>query len=275
MKQSLSPAIELPTLMSSLKPRLAPLAVAVMVSLAQSPVPAQAAGKADGVKVKTEVKALPPEIAKQYAHVPLPPDPKTDALYPPGKWIELFDGKSKQGWAVTDFAGGGEIEVQKDFQGKPALMLHMGELLTGLNFTNPVPKTGYEVELEVLKVDGSDFFCALTFPVGETHATLLLGGWGGAVTGISSIDGSDASENDTTQYFNFQKNKWFKVRLRVQGEKLEAWWDDEKIVNQDITGRRVHLRFGPIELSAPFGVATFQTTAAYRSIRLRRLPATK
>ncbi|MBG88956.1 MAG: hypothetical protein CMO80_18925 [Verrucomicrobiales bacterium] len=219
---------------------------------------------------------LPPEIKKEYTHVPLKPDPRIKKLFPLGKAVEFFNGKDLRGWKVTDFAGGGEIEVDKKFKPKKGkqtavLMIPMGEFLTGVNYTNPIPRTNYEVEMEVMKVDGNDFFCGLTFPVGETHASLILGGWGGAVVGISSLDGSDASENDTTDYIRFDTSIWYKVKLRVTPKKLEMWLDKDKLIDQELEGRRVHMRFGEIELSAPFGLATFQTTTAYRSVRVTRI----
>ncbi|MGB0583368.1 MAG: DUF1080 domain-containing protein, partial [Limisphaerales bacterium] len=128
-------------------------------------------------------------------------------------------------------------------------------------------------ELEAMKVQGGDFWLGVTFPVGETHASLIMGGWGGAVVGISSLDGSDASENDTTDFIRFDDKRWYKVRLRVTPEKIEVWLDKDKLIDQELKNRRVHMRFGEIELSAPFGLATFQTTTAYRKLQVRRLPA--
>jgi hypothetical protein len=218
------------------------------------------------------IAALPPEVRREYVHAPIKKDPKVEAAYLAGKWVNLFDGRSLKGWKPSDFAGNSEIEYEKDFKGKPALIIPLGELLAGVNYTNPVPRTDYEVELEALRITGNDFWCGLTFPVGETHATLILGGWGGALVGISSLDGSDASENDTTEYVRFDDDVWYRVRLRVTPKKIEAWLDDTKLIDQGIEGRRVHMRFGEIELSAPFGLATFQTTAAYRKVRVRRLP---
>ena len=36
----------------------------------------------------------------------------------------------------------------------------------------------YELRLEAKRVEGGDFFCGLTFPVGKEYCTLILGGWG-------------------------------------------------------------------------------------------------
>jgi len=187
-------------------------------------------------------------------------------------WKPLFDGQTLAGWKRTEFAGGGEVRVEKSFRdGPPAIVVTAGATLSGFNWTKDAPKTNYEISLEALKIEGSDFMCGLTFPVGNSHATLILGGWGGPIAGISSIDNSDASENPTTKYLSFKKDRWYQVRLRVTPEKLEAWLDAEKIIDQEITGRKISLRPGSISMSTPIGISTFQTSAAYRAIKLRTL----
>jgi hypothetical protein len=48
----------------------------------------------------------------------------------------------------------------------------------------------YEIKLEAKKVTGNDFFCGMTFPVGDSFCSFIVGGWGGPVVGLSSIDGT-------------------------------------------------------------------------------------
>jgi hypothetical protein len=201
------------------------------------------------------------------------PEPKPDA-FKPGKWKNLFDGKSLEGWKQTNFSGAGEVHVEKKFrEGSAAIVVESGVALSGFNWTGDTPpKTGYEVALEALKIEGSDFMCGLTFPVGDSHASLILGGWGGGTVGISSIDDLDASRNETTKYMSFAKDRWYKIRLRVTPAKIEAWLDDKQIVNQEITGKKISLRRGEIDKSVPLGFSTYQTSAAFRAIKLRRLP---
>lgn len=189
-----------------------------------------------------------------------------DAVQLPSGWQNLFDGKTLTGWKITEFGGRGEVAVKDGL-----LTIHMGAMLTGVSWTNPLPKADYEVELDALKVDGGDFFCGLTFPVGDSFCSLIVGGWGGGVVGLSSIDGQDASENETTKYMPFDKNRWYHIRLRVTKAKIEAWIDNDKLLDQSIVDRRVSLRPGEIELSAPFGLATWQTTAALRNLRIRNV----
>src|SRR5438128_3211659 len=183
-----------------------------------------------------------------------------------GEWQSLFDGKTLKGWKVTEFAGRGEVNVENG-----QLALGAGVMLTGVSWTNNLPNIDYEVSLAAMKVDGSDFFCGLTFPVKEAFCTFIVGGWGGGVVGLSSIDGLDASENETTKYMKFDAGRWYRIRVRVTKEQIEAWIDNEKIADQAISGRRISLRPGDIELSKPFGLATWQTTGALRDIKIRRL----
>jgi len=184
----------------------------------------------------------------------------------------LFDGKSLTGWKDSGFAGAGETKLEPNFRGQgPVILIEAGQSLSGITFTNPVPKQNFEITLEALKVQGNDFFIGLTFPVGAAHATLVLGGWGGATTGISSIDGLDASENDTTKFLAYDKDKWFRIRMKVTPAKLETWIENDKVVDQELKDRRVSMRFGEIENSIPFGLATYQTTTVIRKVEIKPL----
>lgn len=175
----------------------------------------------------------------------------------------LFDGTSLKGWAMTDFAGHGEVRVEKG-----VMVLEQG-YMTGVHWTNDLPKTNYEISLEAKKVSGTDFFCGLTFPIANTNVSLIVGGWGGGVVGISSIDGYDASENETTRFMSLPKDRWFAIKVRVTPGKLEAWIDQEQVVDVKTEGRKLGLRSGPIENSVPLGIASFETTAHIRNVVLR------
>jgi hypothetical protein len=188
-------------------------------------------------------------------------------------WKPLFDGKSLENWKRTAFSGGGKVRVEPSFRGGPAaVVVEAGNGLSGFHWTRDVPRTNYEVTLETMKIQGNDFMCGLTFPVGDSHASLILGGWGGGVVGISSIDNQDASSNETSRTMAFEPNRWYKVRMRVTPKKLEAWVDDKPIVDQEITDRQISLRPGEISLQKPLGISTYETTGAFRNIRLRELP---
>ena len=103
---------------------------------------------------------------------------------------------------------------------------------------------------------GSDFFCGLTFPYKESHATLILGGWGGSLIGISSIDDFDASENETGDAFIFDDNRWYEILLRVTQSEITVWIDGKSVIDCEVEGRRVGMRPGEIEMSVPLGLST-------------------
>jgi hypothetical protein len=187
------------------------------------------------------------------------------------QWKSLFDGNSLTGWKITDFAGHAGVHVEKDFKGSPAIVFESGVALTGINWTNDVPKINYEIELDAMNVQGSDFFCGLTFPYKDSHCSFIVGGWGGAVVGISSVDNMDASENDTTKYLSVEKGRWYHIRVKVTDTKIETWIDKDKMVDLDTTGKKIGLRFGEIDLSVPLGLAAYQTQAAMRNFRIRKL----
>lgn len=192
------------------------------------------------------------------------------------KSIMLFDGKSLDDWEMVDIGASGYVELDED---KGLMLIRQGDSLSGAIYkkTAGLPLDRYEITLEAMRQAGVDFFCGLTFPIGtvETCATLLLGGWGGSVTGISSIDGMDASNNATGTYQRYEDDKWYKVKLRVTPENLSAWVDDKQVVDIDIAGRKVGLKPGPIESYAPLALSTFNTAAAIRKVKFTPLPAKK
>ena len=189
------------------------------------------------------------------------PSPKS-----PDGWVSLFDGKTLTHWKATDFGGKGEVKVAKG-----EISLGTG-YMTGITFTNTnaLPRMNYEIELDAKRVDGGDFFCGLTFPVGKDQCSFVVGGWGGSVVGLSSLDGEDASSNDTTKVMTFQNGKWYHVHVKVTPGKIEAWIDDEQMVSIKTEERRVSIRI-EMEQCAPLGVATWSTAAALKDIRLRKL----
>ena len=198
----------------------------------------------------------------------------TASVVAAAEWENLFDGKTLAGWAPSRFEGEGPVKVLNPFRdGRGAIIIEAGTTLSGFSSTrgSALPRSNYEIALEAMKLEGSDFFCGLTFPVGKSACSLILGGWGGNIVGLSSIDHSDASDNETSQNMEFAENRWYRIRVRVTDAKIEAWIDDDQKIDLEIKGRIVGLRPGDIQQSLPLGVATYMTKSAIRDIRLRRL----
>lgn len=184
----------------------------------------------------------------------------------PSEWISLFDGKSLKGWKEAPFRGRGEVHVKDG-----TILLGKG-YLTGITWAGEFVRSGYEIQFEAARLDGNDFFAGITFPVNDSFCSWINGGWGGSVVGLSTLDGDDASENDTSTVRDFVNGRWYAFRLAVTENRIRGWIDGELIVDADIKGRRVGLRAGEIDLCTPLGFASYSTVGGLRKIEYRRLP---
>lgn len=200
-----------------------------------------------------------------------PKDRPADAAKSPKKeagaasWKSLFDGKTLEGWKIPNFGGEGKVYVRDG-----AIVMEMGSMMTGITWTGKPPKNNYELALEGIRLDGSDFFCTTTFPVGDEPCSLVVGGWGGILVGLSNVDRQDASENQTTTTYDFEENTWYRVRIRVTDAAVRAWIDDKLVVDLPREGHAFDIR-SEVDLCRPLGICTWATKGAVRNIRLREL----
>lgn len=185
------------------------------------------------------------------------------AVAPP--WQPLRCGDPGTGWRPSEFGGDGPISFGDD-----TLELGMGNPLTGVTCTGPIPSGAYELEFEAARRLGNDFFCGLTFPVGDQHLSMILGGWGGSVCGFSSLDGLDAARNGTRALRHFPRDAFVRIRLTVTPTEVVAFVDGERLCACDPSRQRLSLR-PEVALSRPFGVAAFSTAASLRGMRWRPL----
>ena len=189
---------------------------------------------------------------------------KTSKVVVPDGWGSLFNGESLEGWEVTNFGTQGPVNISEG-----NIILGMGDGCTGITLTGDFPVKDYEISLDAKKISGNDFFCGLTFPVENSYCSFIVGGWGGPVVGLSTIDGLDASENETRILKKFDHGTWYRIRLRVTGEKIETWIDDEQIINFSTEGRKLNIR-PEVSLSTPLGICSWVTTAAVKNIMLKK-----
>lgn len=180
-------------------------------------------------------------------------------------WVSMFDGQSLKGWKETPFHGRGPVSVKDGI-----IVLGKGRL-TGVVWAGEFPRSGYEIEYEAARLDGNDFFAALTFPVNETHCEWITGGWDGTVVGLSNLDGNDASENDTSAVYEFAKGRWYTFRLEFAENRIRTWIDRAPLFEIDVTHRAVGLRFGDSDLNTPLGFSSYATLTGLRNIRYRRI----
>lgn len=178
----------------------------------------------------------------------------------------MFNGSSLTGWKDAGYKNQDPVTMTNG-----AIQLKPGKPFTGINWTSPFPNIEYEIQFEAMRLAGNDFFASLTFPVGESHCTLVTGGWGGDIVGLSSIDGWDASENETRTYINFENNQWYTFRIAVTQERIRVWLNEKPIIQALISGRTISLRPGDIEHSRPLGFASYNTAGAIRKVEYRSL----
>lgn len=180
--------------------------------------------------------------------------------------MEMFvDGTSRKGWEITNFGPQGAVYVSGD-----EIILGMGDGCTGITWKGEFPENNYRITLEARRVSGNDFFCGMTFPVGKAPCTLIVGGWGGTIVGLSSVNGMDASENETTRIMKFDNNQWYTIELEVNQDSINAFIDGSAVVRFAIENKPLSIR-PEVELSRPFGIASWNTTAALRKIRVDRM----
>lgn len=189
----------------------------------------------------------------------------------PGTTLEVVK-PDLPNWKIIGFGGEGEI-----FFKDGVLNLDRGQPMTGLVYTGDTTEIfgkdleGYVIECQARRVDGLDMFLGLTFPVGKAgHVSLVLGGWSGAITGLSNLDGLNASENETTQYKALKDGQWYTVKLSVSAQKIECWLDGEKIVDVTRSDYSEYTTHSAVVDTVPFGLFTYDTWGAIRGLRVTR-----
>ena len=198
----------------------------------------------------------------------------TDGANANADWQSLFNHQDLTGWKSTNFGGEGDVSVENG-----NLRFQFGYPMTGVTWVVEqdkqvseidLPTTDYEISLEAKKLDGNDFFCGLTFPVNDSHCSLIVGGWGGTLVGLSCIDGEDASDNDTKLHQNFSKDRWYQIRVQVSRDRIRAAIDDKWVIDRDISSSKISVR-NEVLASRPLGVCCFDTQASFRQIKIRRI----
>jgi len=185
-----------------------------------------------------------------------------------GKWVSLFDGKTLDGWKVAEggeFGGHGRVGVENG-----RICLETGNQPTGIVTTLTVPTVDYEISLDAMRVAGNDDLCIIVFPVGTTYCRLQVGGWGGRVVCLDEVDGRRGVDNLTARQMDFERRRWYRVRLQVTQASIEAWIDQEKVIDMKRAGHQFALR-GAYAALTPLGIQSATTYAALRDLKLRRL----
>ena len=184
----------------------------------------------------------------------------------------LLPGNMDQ-WQTINFGGEGDVYFKDD-----ALNLDYGNPLTGAKYKGDLAallgesKENYAITLETQRIEGVDMFLGVTFPVGnDGHVSLVLGGWAGAITGLSNLDGLNASENETTQYHAFDDKQWYKVKILVTEEKIQCWLDDKTLVDIKRADYKKYDTHGAVSDTKPFGMFSYGTWGKVKDVKVWKL----
>jgi len=147
--------------------------------------------------------------------------------------------------------GDGDVEV-KDGR----IILSAGSRPDGLTCTRTFRKTNYEISLEAMRVNGSDFFCGLTFR--RAVAVQLYRRWLGwrSRRAVEQIDGSDASETKPPSIRN--------SRAAAGTRSASAWTNDNPSLDRQKENGRRALKDKTISIRIEVEVS--------RPLESRRLP---
>jgi hypothetical protein len=182
--------------------------------------------------------------------------------------VVLFDGKSLEGWRIVDtfdFVDHGQVSVKDG-----VIYLERGKPATGISWKGEFPRSNYQLTLTAQRVEGNDFFCGLTFPVKGEYCTLILGGWGGSIVGLSNINGNSAVENATTQAIEFEQGRWYKIKLTVTDDNITIMLDNKAVIDVETKDRRFTI-YWEQEPVTPLGIVTWNTTGAIKDLKLVNL----
>lgn len=179
----------------------------------------------------------------------------------------LFAGQSA--WSIPDrydYDEHGAIEFSEE-----SVSLGRGRPGTGIRYCGPPPASAYRLTWDARRTDGNDFFCGLTFPAGGSYLTLILGGWGGGLIGLSNLDGMSAVDNESASWHDFENDRWYALQLDVGDQSVLVQLDGKSVVDVSIADRRLDIWWEQ-EPMRPLGISSWNTAAQIRKLVLDETP---
>ena len=118
----------------------------------------------------------------------------------------------------------------------------------------------YELSLEARKIEGAEGFIVM-FRAADTGRFYWVnfGGWGNREHGIQKSGGAMGKHAEGT----IEKGKWYKVRIRCEGSRFQAFLDDQRVLDDTDTD-------GPI-LKGAIGLNGWNSKVQFRNIKVKDL----
>ena len=148
----------------------------------------------------------------------------------------LFDGKSLEGWKQTPFTGQGEVRVEEG-----TLVLGPGKPMTGITWTGSFPRSSYEVRFEAMGRRATISSPALRFRSG-TRLPPGYGRLGRRHRGHLQHRRMGRIRQRDQILLQFRKRPMVCASPAGDRRPIQAWIDEQPIVNVDIAGRNIGLR---------------------------------
>ena len=149
------------------------------------------------------------------------------------------------------------------------MTLATGNPMTGVTCERvDLPKTNYTLTFEARRTAGNDFFAAATFPVGSSFVTLVNGGWGGSVTGLSLVNGANASENATNHFVKYQNDIWYTFEIQVTDSAIRCLVDGKEVFVLDHADTQLTTRI-ETRGNQPLGFASYRSAGEIRNIKVK------
>ena len=169
---------------------------------------------------------------------------------------------NSKNWQGSNYGVQHPIEIDKQI-----LNIPIGDPINGVHWIgDDLRKSNYSLEFDARRTQGNDFFVGLTFPIKNEYCSLILGGWANYVSGLSSINGLDASENESTSHdFEFKNNTWYQVELIVMDDFIQCHINQQEVFKVKTKDKTFSIR-PEVEPSKPLGFCTFYSSAEYRNI---------
>jgi alpha-N-arabinofuranosidase len=121
----------------------------------------------------------------------------------------------------------------------------------------------YDYTIEARKVSGREGFLILVRATDDSLVWANLGGWGNTGHQFQNVGGPRNMDFDTRVRGRIETDRWYKIRVRAEGSRLQAWIDDELVLSSRI----------PAEFDHPgaVGVGSWQTSVEYRNAKVTAL----
>jgi len=123
----------------------------------------------------------------------------------------------------------------------------------------------YEISLEAQKISGREGFLILFRAKSERDFYWInIGGWGNTATAVERSNDNRRKVISPWRPMRIEEGRWYKIRVRCQGRRIQAWLDDQFLLDFTDDSENAHL-------TGKVGVGTWLTRAKFRNIKVTAL----